>query len=81
MYLHAGESRELLGRVDDKLTLVLYRAAHIVRQTASGVGYVLALGDQYDLRVAVLTLELGGGLCSGGNSANDQQFHGSFPLS
>ena len=74
-YFHTGQSRIFLGCVHDQFITALDRSAHIVRQPAAGIGDILILCDDSDLRAPVLSLQFCGSLRSGGNSADDQYFH------
>ena len=73
--LHTGQAHVLSGGVDDQLLPGLDAAAHIVGQAAAGIGNVLALGVNGDLGAAVPAHQLGSGLGTGGNAANDNNVH------
>ena len=77
--LHAGETGEFGGGVDDQLLPGIDETADIIGQAASRIGDVLILGDKCDLHPAVHAFELGRGLGSGGDTADDEHLHNKPP--
>ena len=79
-HLSAGKTGVLLGRVDDKFLPGADEPAHIIGQTAPGIGDITALVEHLYFHTAVLPLDLGRGFCSGGHAADHQNTHHSSPL-
>ena len=74
-YINAKAVPEVLRSLQRQFFLLLDHTAHIIRQTAVGIGHIAAALDHDDLRVFIQTADAGSGRSTTRHTAYDHNFH------
>ena len=74
-HINAKAIPKALRSLQRQFFLLLDHTAHIIRQTAIGIGHIAAALDHDDLRVFIQTADAGGGRSTARHTAYDYNFH------
>ena len=74
-HINAKAVPEALRSLQRQFFLLLDHTAHIIRQTAVGIGHIAAALDHDDLRVFIQTADAGGGRRTARHTAYDHNLH------